>query len=123
MRYTSLAMTEDAAHPEQASVPVERAREPLRAGRVVALLPVAVVLALGVPLALRTFLVEAFEFEGPSMCPSLCHEERGIVDKAAYGLFLPLASEQSLSWGMPELGEIVVLKSPTDDIDIDKRVV
>jgi signal peptidase I len=72
---------------------------------------------------IRIVLFEAFEIEGPSMEPTLLNGDRVVVSKASYGLFLPFASEAAVSWGMPEVGSVVIVKSPADDIDIVKRVV
>lgn len=79
----------------------------------------AVVLAL----IIRTCLFEAFEIEGPSMEPTLLNGDRVVVAKFSFGLFLPLASEAVTSWGMPEVGDVVIIKSPADGVDIVKRVV
>lgn len=61
----------------------------------------------------------AFEFDGPSMEPTLVDGDRFVVER--YGLWLgltPLAR-----WGEPEQGDIVVLVSPWDQVHIVKRVV
>lgn len=79
----------------------------------------AVVLAL----VIRTCLFEAFEIEGPSMEPTLLNGDRVVVAKFSFGLFLPLADEALVNWGMPNVGEVVIIKSPADGVDIVKRVV
>jgi signal peptidase I len=86
-----------------------------------------VLVALGSLLALlvllRLTMFEAFVAESASMAPTLHDSERVLVDKAVYGLFLPLASRQSVSWGMPVLGDVVVFRHPADRADLIKRVV
>lgn len=72
---------------------------------------------------IRIVLFEAFEIEGPSMEPTLLHGDRVVVAKFFYGLFLPFTSHSALTWGTPEAGEVVIVKSPADEIDIVKRVV
>lgn len=72
---------------------------------------------------IRIGLFEAFEIEGPSMEPTLLNGDRVVVAKFSYGLFLPFASDAVLTWGEPEPGEVVIVKSPHDDIDIVKRVI
>ena len=103
-------------------VPAERASEPLRVGWLL-LVPLVGLLFVVVPFVVRRALIEGFEFEGPSMEPTLCNSERFVVDKEAYGIFLPFADEPILSERMPRLGDIVVIHSPLDGVDIVKRVV
>jgi signal peptidase I len=79
----------------------------------------AVILAL----LIRTVLFEAFEIEGPSMEPTLLNGDRVVVAKFLYGLFLPLTSESVFNWSVPHLGDVVIIKSPADNVDIVKRVV
>lgn len=74
-------------------------------------------------LIIRTILFEAFEIEGPSMEPTLLNGDRVVVAKFTYGLFLPLQKEATFSWGMPDLGDVVIIKSPADGVDIVKRVI
>ncbi len=79
----------------------------------------AVVLAL----IIRTVLFEPFEIDGPSMEPTLLHGDRVVVAKFFYGFFLPLRDEAEITWGVPNLGDVVILKSPADGVDIVKRVI
>ncbi|MGD8861953.1 MAG: signal peptidase I [Myxococcales bacterium] len=79
----------------------------------------AVVLAL----VIRTCLFEAFEIEGPSMEPTLLNGDRVVVAKFLFGLFLPFRDEAEVTWGAPELGDVVIIKSPADGVDIVKRVI
>lgn len=74
-------------------------------------------------LFIRIVLFEAFEIEGPSMEPTLLNGDRVVVSKSAFGLFLPFMHEAVTSWGMPEVGDVVILNSPYDGIDIVKRVI
>ena len=74
-------------------------------------------------LAIRTMLFEAFEIEGPSMEPTLLNGDRVVVAKYVYGLFLPLREEAEVTWGAPDLGDAVIIKSPADGVDIVKRVI
>ncbi|MBW2464253.1 MAG: signal peptidase I [Deltaproteobacteria bacterium] len=72
---------------------------------------------------IRIVLFEAFEIEGPSMEPTLLNGDRVVVAKFAYGLFLPFTTSAMLSWGEPERGDVVIVNSPHDNIDIVKRVI
>lgn len=72
---------------------------------------------------IRIVLFEAFEIEGPSMEPTLLNGDRVVVAKFMYGLFLPFTNEAVTTWGIPSPGDVVIVKSPQDNIDIVKRVV
>ncbi|MBX3249322.1 MAG: signal peptidase I [Myxococcales bacterium] len=72
---------------------------------------------------IRIVLFEAFEIDGPSMEPTLQHGDRVVVAKMLYGLFLPGTSQAVMTWGGPTLGDVVIVKSPADEVDIVKRVV
>ncbi|MFK7991655.1 MAG: signal peptidase I [Sandaracinaceae bacterium] len=74
-------------------------------------------------LFIRIVLFEAFEIDGPSMEPSLLHGDRVVVSKFVYGLFLPFTHEAVLTWGLPDHGDVVIVHSPADNIDIVKRVI
>jgi len=74
-------------------------------------------------LVIRTCFFEAFEIEGPSMEPTLLNGDRVVVAKFLYGLFLPLRDEADLNWGGPNVGDVVIIKSPADGVDIVKRVI
>jgi len=74
-------------------------------------------------LVIRTCLFEAFEIEGPSMEPTLLNGDRVVVAKFMYGLFLPFRDAADLNWGGPSLGDVVIIKSPADGVDIVKRVI
>lgn len=74
-------------------------------------------------LVIRTVLFEAFEIEGPSMEPTLLNGDRVVVAKFYYGLFLPFQRESLFNWGKPNPGDVVIIKSPADNVDIVKRVI
>ncbi len=72
---------------------------------------------------IRIMLVEAFEIDGPSMEPTLLNGDRVVVAKYPFGLFLPFSDGAIVSWGMPDPGDVVIVKSPADGVDIVKRVI
>lgn len=72
---------------------------------------------------IRIVLFEAFEIEGPSMEPTLLNGDRVVVSKFSYGLFLPFMNEAVATWGLPNVGDVVIVRSPRDNVDIVKRVV
>jgi signal peptidase I len=74
-------------------------------------------------LFIRIVLFEAFEIDGPSMEPTLLHGDRVVVAKFLYGLFLPFTNEAVATWGLPNAGDVVIVRSPFDNIDIVKRVI
>lgn len=74
-------------------------------------------------LVIRTCLFEAFEIEGPSMEPTLLNGDRVVVSKFAFGLFLPLRDHAEVTWSSPHVGDVVIIKSPADGVDIVKRVI
>jgi signal peptidase I len=74
-------------------------------------------------LVIRTCLFEAFEIEGPSMEPTLLNGDRVVVAKFMFGLFLPFRDQAEITWGAPDLGDVVIIKSPADGVDIVKRVI
>lgn len=79
--------------------------------------------AIALALLIRIVLFEAFEIDGPSMEPSLLNGDHVVVAKFMFGLFLPFQDEAILSWGHPQPGQIVIVKSPADNVDIVKRVI
>jgi signal peptidase I len=76
-----------------------------------------------VAIFIRVVLFEAFEIEGPSMEPTFLNGDRVIVAKYPFGLFLPFTNEAVMSWGMPRPGDVVIVRSPADNVDIVKRVI
>ncbi len=84
---------------------------------------VYVSLSLVQALSIRVVSYEAFETSGPSMEPTLVDSDRFVVDKGSYGLTLPFATEQVAHWADPQPGDVVVLRSPADEVDIIKRVI
>jgi signal peptidase I len=82
-------------------------------------LALAIVLALGV----RVGIAQAYEVDGPSMEPSLVSGQRLLVLRAAYGLSLPGIDEAVALWDLPEVGDVVIVRSPMDGLDLVKRVI
>lgn len=66
-------------------------------------LPVLIVLALGIALLIKAFLVQAFYIPSASMEPTLARGDRVLVNKLSYRL------------GEPERGHVVVFRSPYPD--------
>ena len=113
-------MTGEGAAPGR--VPAERTHRPRRIALVAALAVLGLLLLLALPVA-RIAFVEPFEIAGSSMVPALYPRERVLLDKSAFGLFLPLASRESTSWAMPRLGDVVIYHSPRYRADVVTRVI
>ena len=73
---------------------------------------VSIVAAIVVAMFIRTFIVELYVVDGPSMRPTLQHEERLVVNKFIYLV------------RSPEKGEVVIFRYPRDPSrDFIKRVI
>jgi len=79
----------------------------------------AVLIALGV----RVGIAQAYQVDGASMEPSLVQGQRLLVLRAAYGLSVPGRTEAVAIWDTPEPGDVVIVESPMDGLDLVKRVV
>lgn len=82
-----------------------------------------VVLALLLGLSVRVGIAEAYVVEGPSMEPTLQNSDRVWVAKYVYGLSVPGVTHQLATWGVPSPGEVVIVNSPMDGVDLVKRVI
>ena len=73
---------------------------------------VSIIAAVTVALLIRTFIVELYVVDGPSMRPTLQHEERLVVNKFIYYV------------RNPEKGEVIIFRYPRDPSrDFIKRVI
>ena len=76
-----------------------------------------------IAIVIRVALYEAFEIAGPAGAPNYQDGDRVVVQKYAYGFFPPLGNGALFSWGEPQVGDVVIARSPHDGVDIIKRVV
>ena len=84
----------------------------------------AILIAVGVALFLRAFIVEAFKIPSSSMVPNLKIGDHIFVNKYIYGLRIPLTLKQLVAFKKPRRGEIIVFNFPGDTSkDYIKRVV
>jgi signal peptidase I len=82
-------------------------------------LAIALVLALGI----RTFVVQAFKIPSGSMLPTLQVGDHVLVNKFAYGVWLPLVATRLFASEPPQRGQVVVFVYPLDaQKDYIKRV-
>ena len=70
-------------------------------------LPILLIIVL-----VRSFVIEPFNIPSSSMVPSLYTGDFIIVNKAAYGLRLPITHTKILNTGSPKLGDVVVFRYP-----------
>ena len=91
-------------------------------------------MAVLIALALRAFVIEAFQIPSQSMVPSLRVGDHIFVNKLAYGMRLPLLplhlgdwripALTLFQWDMPEPGDVIVFITPENEVeDYIKRVV
>ncbi len=84
----------------------------------------AVVIALLLAFAIRTFAVQAFKIPSGSMIPTLLVGDHILVNKFLYGMRLPLVDDRLLTIREPRRGDILVFKFPKNhDTDYIKRLV
>ena len=73
---------------------------------------ISIVVAVALAMFIRTFIVELYVVDGPSMRPTLESEERLVVNKFIY------------RFRVPEKGEVLVFQYPRDPSrDFIKRVI
>ena len=95
---------------------------PVRYGRIAALIPAFAICA-GLGPALLIMTVHSYEANGPSMQPAVNSGDRFIVDLSRAGLWPPGSSEAVTTWSGVEVGDVVVVVNPMDNLDVVKRVV
>jgi signal peptidase I len=81
------------------------------------------VVALGIALLIRTFLVQAFRIPSGSMEDTLLVGDFLLVDKITYGARVPFTDSRLPGLREPRRGDILVFKDPRTDRDFIKRCV
>ena len=75
-------------------------------------------------LVIRSFVFEPFRIPSGSMMPTLLQGDFIFVKKYSYGLRLPVLETKFIETGMPERGDVVVFRLPSDPaVNYIKRVV
>lgn len=72
---------------------------------------------------IRSSLVNWYVIPTGSMLPTIKINDHVLVNKLSFGLMLPFAEEQILSWAEPSRGDIVLFKSVNENVTLVKRVV
>ncbi len=84
----------------------------------------AIVMAVAVAFALRTFVIEAFKIPSGSMIPSLMVGDHIFVNKSSYGPAIPYTSWRVWTSMPPNRGDVIVFAFPEHpEQDFIKRVV
>ncbi|MEO5366526.1 MAG: signal peptidase I [Magnetococcus sp. WYHC-3] len=101
-----------------------RGRHVLRSGKVWEEYYDAILMAVGLALLVRTFVVEPFKIPSGSMIPTLLVGDYLFVNKSAYGYRIPFTNLRIWGGEGPRRGDIVVFEFPQDySKDYIKRVV
>ena len=84
----------------------------------------AIVMAVGIALVARTFVVEPFKIPSGSMIPTLLVGDYLFVQKYAYGYRIPFARARIAKGEGPTRGDVAVFKFPQDPSkDFIKRII
>jgi signal peptidase I len=84
----------------------------------------AIVMAIAVALALRTFVIEAFKIPSGSMIPTLMVGDHIFVNKFSYGPAIPFTSARVWTNMPPKRGDVIVFAFPEHpEQDFIKRVI
>jgi signal peptidase I len=84
----------------------------------------AIVIAIVLALAIRTFVVQAFKIPSGSMEPTLLIGDHILVNKFIYGISIPFVDKKFFQFTTPARGDVVVFIYPMDESkDFIKRVV
>ncbi len=83
-----------------------------------------ILIALLLTLVIRTFAVQAYRIPSGSMLETLQIGDQLLVNRLAYGLFVPFKDDPVVSWSTPQRGDVIVFEYPMDPSkDFIKRVI
>jgi signal peptidase I len=113
------AQGEQAVAAHRAELRERLVRQPLWLEYTAGLFPVILVV-----FALRSFVAEPFKIPSESMLPTLVVGDLILVNKFSYGVRLPVIHTKVLDTSLPERGDVMVFRYPSDpSVDYIKRVV
>ena len=81
-----------------------------------------IVLPTLIAVVLMAVTVQAVQVEGVSMSPTLTSGRTLLINRAAYGLQLPIIDRYITRWRTPRNGDIIVFITPDDDSIVVKRL-
>lgn len=58
-----------------------------------------------------------------SMMPNVIPGDRVMLNKLAYGLWLPFCNSPIIAWGFPKRGDVILFESPNGEGTFVKRVI
>jgi signal peptidase I len=82
-----------------------------------------VVLIVAFMVVLRWSIVNWYVIPTGSMLPTIKIKDHVLVNKLSYGLMLPFTESHIVSWGTPERGDIILFRSPIEEVTFVKRVI
>ncbi|MBU0507249.1 signal peptidase I [bacterium] len=83
--------------------------------------PILIVLAIILPL--RSSIADWMDVPTGSMLPTIVEGDRIFVNKLAYDLKVPFTKWRLATWSEPARGDIVVFRSPVENVRLVKRVI
>lgn len=115
----------DFQHPTGAIKP---RRKPLFAESILGTNPivrefVSIAIIVLVIVVLRSSIFNFYVIPTGSMIPTIKINDRVFANKLSYGLMLPFAESQIVSWAKPQRGDIVLFQNPHGDTTFVKRVI
>jgi len=72
---------------------------------------------------LRWSIVNWYVIPTGSMLPTIKIKDHVLVNKLAYGLMLPFTESHAITWNEPARGDIVLFRSPIEEVTFVKRVI
>jgi signal peptidase I len=113
---------------EQSTGAAKPRRQPLFAESILGTNPVvrevvSIAIIILVIFVLRSSIFNFYVIPTGSMIPTIKINDRVFANKLSYGLMLPFAESQAISWAKPQRGDIVLFQNPHGDTTFVKRVV
>lgn len=84
----------------------------------------ALIVALGLALIIRTFVVQAFKIPSESMLQTLLVGDHLLASKFSYGIKIPFTDQYIYKGDDPQRGDIIIFQYPNDpSVDYIKRII
>jgi len=82
----------------------------------------SVFLALAIALTLKLFCFDFIIAQGHSMEPVIHDGTVLVVNRARYGLQVPVLNKYLIRWGMPKEGEVVIFYTPSGELAVKRCI-